>query len=220
MSLAAVIFDFDGVVIDSHHAHERSWFMLADEIGMSLTTEQFTSTFGQRNETILPLLAWAEEHDTARIKELGDRKEVLYREILAQEGIEALPGVVALLENLKAAGIPTAVGTSAQRKNIECAFRLLGIDHLFQDVAASEDVSRGKPDPEIFLKAAAKLGANPAHCVVIEDAHVGLRAARAAGMKCVGVTTTHPAESLAAEAPDRIVTTLEALDTAALRALW
>ncbi len=194
--------------------------MLADQIGESLTWEQFNSTFGQRNETILPLLGWAEESDTARIKELGDRKEVLYREILAKEGIEALPGVVALLENLKAAGIPTAVGTSAQRKNIDCAFGLLGISHLFQDVAASEDVSRGKPDPEIFLKAAAKLGADPARCVVIEDAHVGLRAARAAGMKCVGVTTTHPAESLATEAPDRIVTTLEALDAAALQALW
>lgn len=220
MSLAAVIFDFDGVVIDSHHAHERSWFILADQIGESLTWEQFNSTFGQRNETILPLLGWAEESDTARIKELGDRKEVLYREILAKEGIEALPGVVALLENLKAAGIPTAVGTSAQRKNIDCAFGLLGISHLFQDVAASEDVSRGKPDPEIFLKAAGKLGADPARCVVIEDAHVGLRAARAAGMKCVGVTTTHPAESLATEEPDRIVTTLEALDAAALQALW
>lgn len=220
MSLAAVIFDFDGVVIDSHHAHERSWFMLADEIGKSLTWEQFNSTFGQRNETIIPLLGWAEQSDVARIKELGDRKEVLYREILAKEGTEALPGVVALLEDLKAAGIPTAVGTSAQRKNIECAFGLLGIGHLFQDVAASEDVSRGKPDPEIFLKAAAKLGADPARCVVIEDAHVGLRAARAAGMKCVGVTTTHPAESLATEMPDRIVTTLEALDAAALKALW
>ena len=220
MPLEAVIFDFDGVVIDSHHAHERSWFMLADEIGKTLTSEQFTATFGQRNETILPLLGWADESDTARIKELGDRKEVLYREILASEGIEALPGVVALLEDLKRAGIPTAVGTSAPRKNIECVFGLLGIGHLFQDVAASEDVTRGKPDPEIFLKAATKLGAAPANCVVIEDAHAGLRAARAAGMKCVGVTTTHPAESLAAEAPDRIVSTLEALDNASLKALW
>ena len=144
MPLDAVIFDFDGVVIDSHSAHERSWFMLAAEIQKTLTSEEFTRTFGQRNETILPLLGWADEGDHLRIKELGDRKEVLYREILAQEGIVALPGVVALLENLKAAGIPTAVGTSAQRKNIECAFGLLGISHLFQDVAASEDVTKGK----------------------------------------------------------------------------
>ncbi|MEO8614377.1 MAG: HAD family phosphatase [Luteolibacter sp.] len=220
MPLAAVIFDFDGVVIDSHQAHERSWFILADEIGQTLTSEQFTATFGQRNETILPLLGWAEERDAARITELGDRKEAIYREILANEGIEALPGVVALLEDLKREGIPTAVGTSAQRKNIECVFKLLGIGHLFQDVAASEDVTRGKPDPEVFLKAAAKLGANPADCVVIEDAHAGLRAARAGGMKCIGVTTTHSAESLAAETPDGIVETLEMLDTVAFRALW
>jgi len=220
MPLDAVIFDFDGVVIDSHSAHERSWFMLAAEIQKTLTSEEFTRTFGQRNETILPLLGWADEGDHLRIKELGDRKEVLYREILAQEGIVALPGVVALLENLKAAGIPTAVGTSAQRKNIECAFGLLGISHLFQDVAASEDVTKGKPDPQVFLKAAEKLGADPANCVVIEDAHVGLQAARAAGMKCVGVTTTHPAESLAAEAPDRVVNSLAELDAQALRDLW
>ena len=173
MPLAAVIFDFDGVVIDSHQAHERSWFMLAGEIGKTLTREQFNATFGQRNETILPLLGWADESDAARIAELGDRKEEIYRNILVNEGIEALPGVVSLLEELKREGIPTAVGTSAQRKNIECAFRLLGIGHLFQDVAASEDVTRGKPDPEVFLKAAAKLGANPVDCVVIEDAQIG-----------------------------------------------
>jgi len=220
MPLDAVIFDFDGVVIDSHSAHERSWFMLAAEIQKNLTSEEFTRTFGQRNETILPLLGWADEGDHLRIKELGDRKEVLYREILAQEGIVALPGVVALLENLKTAGIPTAVGTSAQRKNIECAFGLLGISHLFQDVAASEDVTKGKPDPQVFLKAAEKLGADPANCVVIEDAHVGLQAARAAGMKCVGVTTTHSAESLAAEAPDRVVNSLAELDAQTLGDLW
>ena len=220
MPLDAVIFDFDGVVIDSHSAHERSWFMLAAEIQKNLTSEEFTRTFGQRNETILPLLGWADEGDHLRIKELGDRKEVLYREILAQEGIVALPGVVTLLENLKTAGIPTAVGTSAQRKNIECAFGLLGISHLFQDVAASEDVTKGKPDPQVFLKAAEKLGADPANCVVIEDAHVGLQAARAAGMKCVGVTTTHSAESLAAEAPDRVVNSLAELDAQTLGDLW
>lgn len=218
MPLSAVIFDFDGVVIDSHHAHGQSWFALAEEIGKTLTQEQFHSTFGQRNETIIPLLGWSQ--DPATIKTLGNRKEVIYREIMERVGIEALPGVVGLLEDLKSAGIPTAVGTSAERENIECVFRILGIGHLFQDVAASEDVSKGKPDPEVFLKAAGKLGIDPSECVVIEDAHVGLRAARSAGMKCVGVTTTHPAESLAEEKPDRIVTTLADLSAEELRGLW
>ena len=220
MPLSAVIFDFDGVVIDSHEAHERSWFLLAEELGQTLTRETFVSTFGQRNESILPFLGWAEEGDRERIQQLGDRKEVLYREILRADGIAPLPGVVALLEDLKKEGIPCAIGTSTPRANVECVLELTSLGSFFNDIAASEDVSRGKPDPEVFLKAAAKLGADPASCVVIEDAHVGIRAAKAAGMKSVAVTTTHPAESLAKEEPDRIQTSLETVDAAFLRDLW
>ncbi|MCW1885281.1 HAD family phosphatase [Luteolibacter flavescens] len=220
MPLSAVIFDFDGVVIDSHEAHERSWFMLAEELGQTLTRETFVSTFGQRNESILPFLGWAEEGDAAGIQLLGDRKESLYREILRADGIQPLPGVVALLEDLKANDIPCAIGTSTPRANVECVLELTGLGGFFHDIAASEDVSRGKPDPEVFLKAAAKLGADLASCVVIEDAHVGIRAAKAAGMKSLAVTTTHPAESLEKEAPDRIEASLETVDVLFLRGLW
>lgn len=220
MSLSAVIFDFDGVVIDSHDAHGRSWFALAGELGHDLSHETFVSTFGQRNESILPFLGWANEGDGERIQLLGDRKESLYRDILRAEGIEPLPGVVALLNDLKANGIPCAIGTSTPRANVECVLEITGLAGYFADIAASEDVSRGKPDPEVFLKAAAKLGADPAACVVIEDAQVGLRAAKAAGMKALGVTTTHPAESLAPETPDRIVASLEEVNVSYLRDLW
>ncbi|MCW1912792.1 HAD family phosphatase [Luteolibacter sp. GHJ8] len=220
MPLSAVIFDFDGVVIDSHEAHGRSWFALADELGQELSQETFHSTFGQRNESILPFLGWAEEGDRERIQQLGDRKEGLYREILRAEGIEPLPGVVALLQDLKANGIPCAIGTSTPRANVECVLELTGLADYFGDIAASEDVSRGKPDPEVFLKAAAKLGADPLFCVVIEDAQVGLRAAKAAGMKALGVTTTHPADALAPENPDRIVDSLAEVNVSYLRELW
>ena len=220
MSLAAVIFDFDGVVIDSHEAHERSWFALAAELGKDLSRETFVSTFGQRNESILPFLGWADEGDRERIQQLGDRKEGLYREILRAEGIEPLPGVVALLKDLAAAGIPCAIGTSTPRANVECVLEITGLGGFFKDIAASEDVTRGKPDPEVFLKAAAKLGAEPFRCVVIEDAHVGIRAAKAAGMKAVAVTTTHPAESLKPEGPDRIEASLQPVDSGYLRGLW
>lgn len=220
MPLSAVIFDFDGVVIDSHEAHERSWFALAEELGKTLTRETFVFTFGQRNESILPFLGWAEEGDRERIQQLGDRKESLYRDILRAEGIVPLPGVMALLEELRANGIPCAIGTSTPRANVECVLEITGLGSFFTDIAASEDVSRGKPDPEVFLKAAAKLGAEPATCVVIEDAHVGIRAAKAAGMKAVAVTTTHPVESLAVEAPDRIEASLETVNAAFLRRLW
>jgi beta-phosphoglucomutase family hydrolase len=215
-----VLFDFDGVVIDSHDAHGRSWYALAEELGRELSHETFVSTFGQRNESILPFLGWAEEGDHERIRVLGDRKESLYREILRAEGIEPLPGVVALLKELKENGIPCAIGTSTPRPNVECVLELTGLGDYFTDIAASEDVTRGKPDPEVFLKAAAKLGADPASCVVIEDAQVGIRAARAAGTKAVAVTTTHPAEALAPESPDRIVASLEEVNVAFLRGLW
>src|SRR5690606_30388227 len=118
----------------------------------------------------LPFLGWAAEGDAERIRALGDRKEGLYREILRAEGIEPLPGVVILLKELQAAGIPCAIGTSTPRANVECVLELTGLAGFFADIAASEDVSRGKPDPEVFLKAAGKLGAEPAACVVIEDA--------------------------------------------------
>ncbi|MFT4176841.1 MAG: HAD family phosphatase [Luteolibacter sp.] len=220
MSLEAVIFDFDGVVVDSHHAHERSWFELAAELGETLTYEQFHETFGQRNESIIPWLGWADAMDHAKIRRLGDRKEVLYRAILEKEGIVPLPGVVALLKKLGEAGIPTAVGTSAPRANIECVFRLLGLADDFREISASEDVSRGKPDPEVFLKAAAKLKVKPENCVVIEDAHAGIRAARAGGMKAVAVTTTHDADALAREMPDLVVDSLDELDVERLGKLF
>lgn len=218
MALAAVIFDFDGVVIDSHEAHERSWFALAAELDHELTRETFVSTFGQRNESILPFLGWAEESDRERIRQLGDRKEGLYREILRAEGIAPLPGVAALLVNLATAGIPCAIGTSTPRANVECVLEITGLGGFFNDIAASEDVTRGKPDPEVFLKAAAKLGVEPSRCVVIGDAHVGIRAAKAAGMKSLAVTTTHPAESLATEKPARIEESLLEIDPELLAA--
>ena len=220
MGLQAVIFDFDGVVIDSHDAHGRSWFLLAEELGESLTREQFTATFGQRNETILPLLGWADPGDGGRIRELGDRKEELYRDILRAEGIEPLPGVVALLEALRAARVPTAIGTSTPRENVRCVLELTGLAGFFAGLAASEDVSRGKPDPEVFLKAAGRLSVAPAGCVVVEDAAFGLRAARAAGMKAVGVTTSHPEARLREERPDAVVASMAELSPDILRALW
>ena len=220
MSLSAVIFDFDGVVIDSHDAHERAWFALAAELNRPFSRETFVATFGQRNESILPLLGWAVEGDKEYIQQLGDRKELLYRKILRREGIEPLPGVVTLLQDLKREGIPCAIGTSTPRANVECVLEITELAVFFRDVASAEDVTRGKPDPEVFLKAAEKLGVAPFACVVIEDAQVGIRAAKAAGMKSVAVTTTHQAESLAPEMPDRIEASLVLVDAEYLRGLW
>ena len=207
--MSAVIFDFDGVIIDSHDAHRDSWFLLAEQLGKPLTLAQFAESFGMRNETIIPgLFGWAEEGDTATVKALADRKEKCYRDILRRQGLEPLPGVRALLDSLDAAAIPFAIGSSTPRKNIETALTLCGLEDRFQAIAGAEDVQQGKPDPAVFLCAAARLHCPPESCLVFEDAHVGIAAARAGGMKCIAVTTTHARETFG-DTADRIIDSLD-----------
>lgn len=197
LAMLGAVFDWDGVIIDSHDQHEESWELLARELGQPLPDGFFQRTFGMRNEQIIPEFTfWANEGDHARIRQLGDRKEELYREIVKRDGIEPLAGVVDLLEALNAAGIPCSVGSSTPLKNIETIMQVIGLADRFQAVSGAEDVTRGKPSPDIFLTAARKVGRRPEHCVVFEDAHVGIAAGKAAGAKVVAVATTHPLESL------------------------
>ena len=190
------IFDWDGVVIDSSAHHEESWERLAREIAKPLPAGHFKRGFGMKNEWIIPnLLAWTGDMD--EIKTLSLRKEALYREVVRDRGLSALPGVGAWLKMLAGAGIPCVVGSSTHRENIELALELIGLREYFGAVVSAEDVTQGKPHPDVFLKAAQKIQRPPERCVVFEDAHVGIQAARAAGMRVVGVATTHPLGELA-----------------------
>jgi HAD superfamily hydrolase (TIGR01509 family) len=212
----AALFDWDGVVIDSSRQHEASWERLAREERKPLPPDHFKKGFGRKNEVIIPdLLGWT--RDPAEIRRLSLRKEAIYRVIVRETGLAPLPGVRALLLALRRIGAPAAVGSSTHRLNIDEAIALFGLDGMFSAVVAAEDVSLGKPDPEVFLKAAEKLGAPPERCVVFEDAHAGIDAALAAGMKVVAVATTNPAESLGKA--HRVVRTLEEI-TAAELAGW
>jgi len=196
MKIGAV-FDWDGVVIDSSAHHEASWELLADEVGKPLPPDHFKRGFGQRNAVIIPeILDWS--HEPEEIERWSLRKEALYRDIVAERGLTALDGVRELLDELKAANIPCVVGTSTERANVEMSLDLLSLQGRFSDMVCSEDVSRGKPDPEVFLKAAEKTGLPPNQCFVIEDTAHGVEAALAGGMKAIGVATTRPAEHLSA----------------------
>jgi beta-phosphoglucomutase family hydrolase len=196
-SAPGFIFDWDGVIIDSHAQHEESWKRLFQELDRPMPEGFFKATFGMRNQQIIPMsFDFVDEDDQAEIARLGDRKEDLYREILRRDGIEPLPGVLILLKELKKLGIPTAVGSSTPRLNIETIMEMTGLEPYFQEIVSAEDVTKGKPDPEVFLKAAERLGRTPARCIVFEDAHVGIEAGKKAGMKVVAVATTHPLESL------------------------
>ncbi len=199
MGIRGAIFDWDGVIIDSEAQHRRSWDRLAEETGLSFPKGAFEKSFGMRNAQIIPdILGWAAPGDHGEIARLADRKESLYREEIRSQGIEALPGIRDFLDVLRTAGIPCAVGSSTSRKNIETVLELTQLGGCFDVIVSAEDVSRGKPEPDVFLRAAERLGVEPADCVVFEDAHVGIEAARRGGMRVVGLATTHPAESLSA----------------------
>ncbi len=190
------LFDWDGVVIDSHNQHEESWDLLSAEIGQPLPEGFMKKTFGMRNQNIFPMWLPHLATDAAAITALGNRKEELYREILRRDGIEALPGVKAFLQAARQAGIPASVGSSTPRQNIDTVIEMAGLQGLFDAIVAAEDVAHGKPHPEVFLKGAEKLHRKPERCVVFEDAFVGIEAGKSGGMKVVGIATTHPIEKL------------------------
>jgi len=206
----AAIFDWDGVILDSSKHHEESWERLAKEEGKILPEGHFLRGFGRRNVEIMrDLLQWSD--DLQEIQRLSLRKEELYREVVEDWGIQSLPGVRTWLERLEQAGVPCAIGSSTEQKNVQLGLRLLGLESFFQTAVTAEHVQRGKPAPDVFLQAAEKVGIDPRRCVVFEDAPSGVAAARAAGMKVVGVTTTHPGGHL--EGVDREVARLDELKT-------
>lgn len=209
MEPLAAIFDWDGVIIDSSRAHEVAWDRLGSETGRPLPPGHFKAGFGRKNDHIIPhILKW--DLPVEEVTRLGRRKEALYREVLQELGIGPLPGVREFLDGLLASGVPCAVGSSTERENIDTIMRIIGFGHYFRTIVAADDVTRGKPDPQVFLLGAERLGVAPRRCVVFEDAFAGLEAARAGGMKAVGVATTHPAEALRAHA-DRVVRRLDEL---------
>lgn len=195
--LFGAIFDWDGVVIDSAQLHEQSWHALAAELGRTISPGSFLRGFGMKSAQIIAEVhRWSQ--DPAEISRLTNRKETLYREIIARREIAPLPGVVEWLHRLHEARIPCAVASSTPRQNIEVVLDRLGLTSAFAAIVSAEDVERGKPNPEVFLKAASHLGVEKARGIVFEDAPVGIIAAHAAGMRVVAVSTSHAREQLTA----------------------
>jgi beta-phosphoglucomutase family hydrolase len=195
--MKAVLFDWDGVVIDSSPQHERSWELLAAAESLPLPEGHFKRGFGKKNETIIPdILGWT--RDSAEIQRLARLKEKTYRRLVAESGVNILPGARELLVALRAEKIPCAVASSTPRENLDAIFAATGLDACFDAVVCGDDVENGKPAPDIFLLASKKLGVAPGDCVVIEDAHAGIEAALRAGMPVLAVATTHPVADLGA----------------------
>ena len=215
---SAAIWDVDGTLVDTAELHFAAWKAVAAERGRPFSRADFARTFGRRNPEIIGVL-FAGVGDAESV-ELADRKEELYREA-ARAGVGLLPGVARLLEGLDRAGFRQAVGSSAPRANLDLILRLTGVERFFPVVVSGEDTQRGKPDPQVFLLAAERLGVPPARCVVLEDAVAGVEAAKAGGMKCVAVRFVghHPAEALRRVGADLVAESLEAVTAEDVRRL-
>jgi beta-phosphoglucomutase len=191
----AVIFDVDGVLTDSYRPHYRSWVQMLGEQGIAFTDEEFRRTFGRTNRDILTTLYPGKLSDE-QLHTWGQRKEALYREIVARE-FEPMPGAVELIDALHAAGFKLAVGSSGPPENIRLTLDKLGRAATFEAVITGADVERGKPDPQVFLLAAERLGHSPSRCAVVEDAPQGIEAANRAGMASIALTGTTTRAALA-----------------------
>jgi len=185
----AFIFDMDGTILDNMRFHTRAWLQVLDELGLPRWEPQAWEhrTSGVPNRTILRELLGL-DLDDAGIARWVERKEALYREHAA-DAVQEIPGCTAYIRRLRVSGGKVALATGAGRTNIAFNLNALGLLHDFDAVVGADDVQRGKPEPDIFLAAADRLGAAPSDCVVFEDAPMGLEAARCAGMRAVCVTS-------------------------------
>lgn len=213
----AVIFDVDGVLIDSYQAHFDAWNEVGRDRGFQITAEQFGISFGRTSREAIVEIFGLKDLSPDEIAELDHVKEAKYRELLAGSFPE-LPGAGELIDALDAAGFYLAVGSSGPPPNVDLVVDKLQRRAKFRAIITGRDVTRGKPDPQIFLLAAERIGVPPARCCVIEDAPAGIEAAHRAGMRCIAVTSTGRTRAEQREA-ELIVPTLRELTPERIRSV-
>jgi HAD superfamily hydrolase (TIGR01509 family) len=215
MATAFCIFDMDGVLIDSGAHHRSAWQALLEELGVHPTQpEYWRLTIGRPAEEAVPLLLGAPV-TVAERRRLALRKRELYASF-ARKGTQTVAGVPSFVAALARQGVPRAVGTSASRHDVETLLGDLGLRGYFDVIVTAEDVLFGKPDPAVYLEAARRLGAEPAACLVFEDSLVGVQAARAAGMRAIGITTAHTTAELIEAGAESAVADFAGLEWASL----
>ncbi|MGE5608754.1 MAG: HAD family hydrolase [Bacillota bacterium] len=205
MNEYGVIFDMDGVLVNSYQAHLQSWQQTAASLGLRMSPAEFAKTFGRTSREIIQQL-WPNRLNDAQIRVFDERKERAYRESIRQDFPE-MPGAGDLIAALHEAGFRIAIGSSGPAENVAVVQQCIPNGQLVSAVAHGGEVSHGKPDPQVFLLAAQKLALKPAQCAVIEDSLVGLQAARRAGMTAIALTGTASRETLLPHA-DQVVDSL------------
>ena len=203
----AALFDMDGTLVDNTLAHMRAFEIFCARYGVTGWKEKLSQAFGMGNDDIMRLIMPAELIRERGLASLAEEKEAIYREIYAPE-IRPVEGLVPLLESLRAAGVRCAVGSSGCRANVDFVLEKCRIGEFFDARISGDRVTRCKPDPEIYLTAAAALGMAPADCVVFEDAKAGIEPARRAGVgRVVALATTLPREVLERETDADVIGT-------------
>ena len=204
----------DGTIVDSLPCHKRAWIVTFAKRGRDFTDDDFEWANGRKNEEIIP--HFMGKMSPEEVNAIADEKEATYRRFV-KENIKALPGAVELIQSLAKAKMQLALVSSTPKENIELITEKLGIKKYFSLFINGDDVKEGKPSPRAFLLAAEKLGVEPKNCVVIEDAIVGVQAAKRAGMYCIAVTNAHPQEDIS-EA-DIVVNSLEEITVKTIEGL-
>lgn len=191
----ALIFDLDGVIANTGNIHEKAWFEYCDKYNIQITSELFRrKLFGRSNKETFQILL-NRDISEKELAELVDEKEALYRR-LAKGNLSPTPGLLTFLKKASMKDIPMCVASSAPGINVEFTLKETGTEKFFSHITSAEEVSKSKPDPEIFLLAADKLGYRPERCLVFEDSFAGIDAALNAGMKLITVASTHKREEL------------------------
>ena len=190
-----VLWDLDGTLVDSNDYHWQSWQAALSPLGFDVTRELFAASFGQKNDRILGGWLGPDATDDL-IRRVADTKEAEYRRLARAGGLVALPGARDWVRRLRTAGWHQAIASSAPRANIDTMLELLGLADAFDAIVSADDVTVGKPDPQVFLIAAGRIGVTPARAIVVEDAAAGIEGARRGGMPSIGV---HSAATLPAD---------------------
>lgn len=191
----AVIFDLDGTLLDNNSFHLKSWIEYLKNIGRNISEEEYNKNInGRTNKDVIEYIYQRKMSDEEILK-YSLEKEALYRKVY-QPFIKPVTGLIEFLEILKNKNIPMAIATSGIQPNIDFMFENVPIKKYFKEVVNSSHITKGKPDPEIYLKVALLLDISPKNCLVFEDAVVGIRSAKAAGMKVIAVATTQTKEEL------------------------
>lgn len=200
----AIIFDMDGVIVNNHQFHLKSWLQFFDQHKVPMTEEEYKQKVNGR--TMEEILTTFINPDLSKkeLRALGEEKEAVYRDIY-RPYIKPVDGLPEFLEELKVRHVPRAVATSAPPVNVDFTMEYTKLRPFFPTIVDDTMVTKGKPHPEVYLTAAKKLEMPPERCIVFEDAILGIQAGKNAGMKVIGVATTHTRKELEAENTDYVI---------------